>query len=284
MSSRELVRSRKKWILVGALILGACGTSAQTDVYPQTSESTSTTSSVETVASYSPPPDWEQRALDVADRARQAVVAIGWDPPGPLNRRLEAGWLIASDLVVTSNSVACEAQEGKNLRVRTFSGAFVRATIKESVGPCGQWGSGVALLRLAKEVQDPSLKLRGGGEPEVGEPLIVIGHANHAAALGGWLVAVGPMIGVEGDTLLVDIGVSVNAMRLDEWFGGGSNGAPLIDLNGEVVSVLCCEREWGPQLEYDDPISEPLLRRRIVLDERYFIAGLWGDALRSALS
>ena len=233
---------------------------------------------------YTPPADWMERALAAAERARQGVVAIGWNPPGPLDARLEAGWLVAPDLVVTSNIVACEAREGTRLRVRTFGGDVVGASIEVEVGGCSGWEPGLALLRLERAVADPTLTLRTAGAPEVGEPLLAIGHANHARVLGGWLVAVGPMVGTEGAELFADIAVPVQLMRLDEWFGGGANGAPLVDLAGDVVAVLCCERDWGPQLRYDDAFAEPLLRRRLVLDSRYHVVGLWGDALRDALS
>jgi hypothetical protein len=233
---------------------------------------------------YAPPVDWQERALEAAERARQGVVAIGWNPPGPLDARLEAGWLVAPDLVVTSNLVACEAREGTQLRVRTFSGAVVAAGIEAEVGGCDGWDPGLALVRLERDVTDPVLILRTAGAPEVGEPLLAIGHANHARILGGWLVAVGPMVATEGTALLADVAVPVQLMRFDEWFGGGANGAPLIDLAGDVVAVLCCERDWGPQLRYDDAFAEPVLRRRIVLDSRYHVVGLWGEALRDALS
>jgi hypothetical protein len=288
-------------ILVGSLLLGACsasegdtGTAAAEQVAPAVaapvpaepappSAPPTPPPQPEPPPGYVPPEDWHERALATADRARRAVVAIGWDPPGPLSRRLEAGWLIEPDLVVTSNAVACDAREGTDLRVRTFGGTIVRATIERASGDCDGWSPGIALLRLARAVDGPTLSLRTGPEPEAGEPLLAIGHANHAAAVGGWLVGVGPMVRTEGDTLLADLGVPVRRDRVDDWFGGGSNGAPLIDLDGDVVAVLCCEMDWGPQLRYDDPISEPLLRRRIVLDARYYVAGLWGDALRREL-
>jgi hypothetical protein len=287
-------------LLTAAVLLGACaGEGSSTDNTNDTastspaaeiatgSDSTSTTVAPPTTPApdpaYSPPDDWHDRALATADEARRSVVAIGWKPPGMLRRRLETGWLLAPDLVVTSHTVACEARNGSNLRVRTFSGRLLSAEIDTEVGACDGWQPGIAVLRLAAEVDDPTLRLRAQGNPEIGEPLLAIGHANHAPNLGGWLVAVGPMVEVNGDAMLVDIGMSVTLSRIGEFFGGGSNGAPVIDLDGQVVAVLCCEREWGPALRYDDTISEPLLRSRLVLDGRYHVAGLSGDALRAAL-
>lgn len=232
---------------------------------------------------YTPPDDWYDRALASADEARRAVVAIGWDPPGPLRRRIEAGWLAGPDLVVTSNTVACEAQEGTDLRVRTFQGTILRATIERIVGPCDEGSPGLAHIRLSRSVDAPTLALRAGPAPEAGEPLLAIGHANHAAAVGGWLVMAGPMVQTQNDLLLVDVGAPVTLWSFDMWFGGGSNGAPVIDLDGEVVAVLCCERRWGPQLRYDDPLAEPVLRTRITVDQRSFSGGIWGEALRSAM-
>lgn len=232
---------------------------------------------------YSLPEDWHERALASADAARRAVVAIGWDPPGELRRRIEAGWLIAPDIVITSDAVACEVREGRDLRVRTFDGTIVAAALEEVVGTCDGFSPGIARLRLSRAVDAPTLQVRSGAAPVVGEPLMAIGHANHAAAVGGWLVMVGPLVQAGGDVLVADIGAPVTRWRFDEWFGGGSNGAPLIDLHGDVAAVLCCERNWGPDLRYSDAFAEPVLRRRLTLDERYHVAGLAGDALRRAV-
>jgi hypothetical protein len=282
-------------VLAAAVVLSACG-AGEDAAGVDTVAATETAAAPATVTpappppsppepppGYSPPDDWYERALESADAARRAVVAIGWDPPGVLLRRIEAGWLIAPDLVITSDAVACDVREGRDLRVRTFDGTIVSATVEEIVGSCGGWEPGVARIRLSRAVDAPTLRLRPAGAPEAGEPLMAIGHANHAAAVGGWLVMVGPMAETQGDLLLADIGAPVIRWRFDEWFGGGSNGAPVIDLAGDVVAVLCCERDWGPQLRYDDAFAEPVLRRRLTIDGRYHVAGLWGEALRRAI-
>lgn len=292
-------RARQRIIigLTAALALSACGAgedAATQDTTADTTEVTApsgagmsatapTSPSPTEPPTYRPPDDWYEQALDTADTARRAVVAIGWDPPGDLRRRIEAGWLSAPDVVITSHTVACEAKEGRDLRVRTFDGTIVRATIEATLGTCNGWDPGIALVRLERAVDAPTLQLRTGGAPVAGEPLLAIGHANHAAAVGGWLVMVGPMVRTEGDTLLADIGAPVTRFRFDEWFGGGANGAPLIDLRGDVVAVLCCEQDWGPQLQYDDAFAEPVLRSRLTIDSRYHVAGLWGDALLRAV-
>lgn len=278
--------------LCGTLLLSACGgdDSADPDVITTTGAASAPTSPADATppppepdAGYVPPDDWQDQALTAAGDARQAVVAIGWNPPGMLRRRLEAGWLLSSTLVVTSNTVACDAQQGSDLEVRTFSGAVIRASVETITGGCNGSDPGVALIRLGSAADAPTLRLRSGDAPERGEPLLGIGHANVASALGGWLVSVGPMVETEGALLLADIGMPITLWRIDEWFGGGSNGAPLVDLNGDVVAVLCCERDWGPPVRFDDPLAELLLRRRLVLDERYYVTGLWGDALHRAI-
>lgn len=299
--SRSSSRSRGSTsaVLVAALLLSACGTEppAAAPAEERAPEAPATVAPAPAPASptpppppapepepaYAPPEDWYEQALATADVARRAVVAIGWDPPGMLRRRLEAGWLAAPDLVITSNAVACEAQEGRDLRVRTFDGTILRATIERIVGACEQMGPGLAHLRLSRSVDAPTLLLRGGSPPEVGEPLMAIGHANHAAAVGGWLVMVGPMVRTEGDLLVADIGAPVSLGTFDQWFGGGSNGAPVIDLAGDVVAVLCCVRQWGPQLRYDDPLAEPVLRTRVTVDQRFYSGGIWGGALQRAM-
>jgi len=284
-------------VLAAALALSAC-TSGEDAAAPEVAVSAEAPATPATVTptpapapppppepppGYSPPEDWYERALATADVARRAVVAIGWEPPGMLRRRLEAGWLLEPDLVITSDAVACDIAEGRDLRVRTFDGTIVRASVEEVSGPCDGWQAGVARIRLSRAVDAPTLRLRTGAAPEAGEPLMAVGHANHAAAVGGWLVLVGPMVSTEDDTLLADIGAPVTRWRFDEWFGGGSNGAPVVDLAGDVVAVLCCERQWGPQLRYDDAFAEPVLRRRLTVDGRYHVAGLWGEALRRAV-
>lgn len=281
-------------LLCGALLLLACG--GEDTAGPDTTAASSSPSPSpppapsdlappfpEREPQYVPPDDWQDRALSTAEAARQAVVAIGWNPPGMLNRRVEAGWLLSPTLVVTSNAVACDAEQGSDLGVRTFTGSIIRASIEAITGGCGGADPGVALIRLGSAADAPTLTLRSGDAPEAGEPLLGIGHANVASALGGWLVSVGPMVETEGPLLLADVGMPVVLWRIDEWFGGGANGAPLVDLNGDVVAVLCCERDWGPPTGFDDPIAEPLLRSRLVLDGRYYVAGLWGDALHEAI-
>ena len=85
--------------------------------------------------------------------------------------------------------------------------------------------------------------------------------------------------------LWADIGAPVSAERIDAFFGGGFAGAPVIDIEGRVVSVLCCERDWGPQLNLrESPVAEPLLRERLVIDVPYFVGGMSTGALRAALA
>ena len=233
------------------------------------------------------PEDWEARALAAAEAARAGVVAIGWKPPGIVRRRIEAGWLIAPDLVVTSPDVACEAQLGEGLRVRTLAGEFRGAAVDEVVGTCSARAPGVALLRLERPVDAPPLTLRDGPAPQEREPLLAIGHPNTSAAVGAWMVLVGPVIdpaNAQG-LLWADIGAPVSVARGGEFFGGGFNGAPLIDLDGRVVSVLCCERDWGPQVNLrSSPIAAPVLRSRLVLDEPYYVGGPTPDELRGLLA
>ena len=234
---------------------------------------------------YAPPADWQERALAAAEAARGAVVAVGWRPPTMVLRRLETGWLIAPDLVVTSADVACEAQLGTGLRIRTLDGEFRDASIEEVAGPCDPWQPGVAVLRLSRPVDAPTLRL---GEPrplEIGEPVIAIGHSNWSAAVGGWLVLAGPVVEQDTRWIWTDIGATVNYRRTGEFFGGGSSGAPVIDLEGNVLTVLCCERDWGPQVSiFDTPRSEPLLRRRLIIDEPYFVGGMSTATLGPALA
>jgi hypothetical protein len=234
---------------------------------------------------YEPPDDWAERGLASAGVAREAVVAVGWRP-GPsamVVRRIETGWLITPDLVVTSNVVACDAQEGSELRVRTIGGAIRPASVLEVIGGCGQSQGGIGLLRLDRPVDAPTLTLRD--EPvEVGEPLLAIGHANMAATLGGWMVLAGPMVQTVGGYLWADIVAPVRYQRTDEFFGGGSDGALVIDIDGRVVTVLCCERDWGPQLHINNsPVADPLLRSALTIDEPYFVGGLTTSELRRAL-
>jgi hypothetical protein len=133
-------------VLAAAVVLSACG-AGEDAAGVDTVAATETAAAPATVTpappppsppepppGYSPPDDWYERALESADAARRAVVAIGWDPPGVLLRRIEAGWLIAPDLVITSDAVACDVREGRDLRVRTFDGTIVSATVEEIVG------------------------------------------------------------------------------------------------------------------------------------------------------
>lgn len=229
------------------------------------------------------PDDWQEQALAAANSARRAVVAIGWEPPTIVNRRLETGWLLTNELVVTSNVVACDVQRGENLKIKTFDGTIRDASVEEIVNGCGSGARGIALLRLDAPVDAPTLALRTGEPPVVGEPLLAIGHANFATTLGGWLVAVGPVVISDPDVMWADIGMAVDWRRTGEFFGGGANGAPLVDLEGNVAAVLCCERDWAPPIGAAGPIASSRLRTRIVLDAPYFVGGVSAEALRPTL-
>lgn len=233
---------------------------------------------------YEPPADWQERALIAADAARRSVVAVGWRPPTQVLRRLESGWLVAPDLVVTSPDVACEAQQGADLRIRTFDGQFRNATVEAIEGTCTTWEAGVALLRLATPVDAPTLNVRTPSPLTVGEPLLAIGHSNQSAAVGGWLVLAGPVVEQTDVWVWTDIGATVDYRRTGEFFGGGFGGAPVVDLNGEVVTALCCERDWGPSIDFRrTPLADPVLRRRLAIDEPYFTGGMDTAALRAAI-
>ncbi len=236
---------------------------------------------------YGPPADWADRALASAEVARRAVVAVGWrpGPPAGAERRLESGWLVAPDLVVTSHEVACQAREGSGLRVRAIDGTRRSASVLEVIGGCETWQPGVGLLRLDGPVDAPTLTLRDSVPLQVGEPLIAIGHSNTSAVLGGWLVLAGPVVESDESWVWADIGAPVRLWRIDEYFGGGFAGGLVLDIDGQVVSVLCCERDWGPQLNIRrSPVAEPLLRSRLTLDEPYFVGGMSTEALRRTLT
>ena len=233
---------------------------------------------------YTPPEDWQEQALAAADTVRAGVVAIGWRPPTDVIRRLESGWLFAPDVVVTSPDVACEARQGSGLRVRTIDGQFRDAAVEEILGTCDPWEPGIALLRLSSPIDAPTLRLRDSEPLQVGEPLLAIGHSNWSAAVGGWLVLAGPVVTTDPQQVWADIGAPVNYRRDNEYFGGGSGGAPLIDLDGAIVTTLCCERDWGDRLNLrGSPRAEPLLRRRIALDEQFYVGGLSTARLATAL-
>lgn len=284
------LRDRSHATLLVVMMLGAAGCSTQpaslgtsepveTSATARTEDASGGSVQQPTEEAFPIPADWEERALASAESARRAVVAIGWDPPSIVNRRLETGWLLASDLVVTSNSVACDARRGSDLQVRTFDGAVRDAHVEEIVNGCGTNAPGAALVRLATPVDAPTLTLRTKGPLAVGEPLMAIGHANYAAQLGGWLVTVGPVVIAGDEAVWADIGMSVDWRRIDEFFGGGANGAPLIDLDGEVAGLLCCERDWAPPVALDGPLAEPRLRTNLMIDAPVYIGGLSAASL-----
>jgi len=160
-------------VVLTAVVLAGCasGTDGATDA-PAAADTPAASSPAppppppappEPEPAYAPPADWAERALASAETARGAVVAIGWrpGPPTMVMRRLETGWLVASDLVVTSHMVACEARSGTELRVRTIDGTLRRASVAEVIGGCGGWETAVGLLRLDRPVDAPTLTLRG---------------------------------------------------------------------------------------------------------------------------
>jgi S1-C subfamily serine protease len=223
------------------------------------------------------PDDWYDQALAAAEAARPAVVAIGWTPPELQMGRLETGFLVSSTLVVTSAAVG-QAGESNRLKVRLIDGTFRDATVLHRSGE--QW-MGVALLELDSPVDAPTLELADDTALERGAPLLAIGHPNIAYAAGGWLVTVGPVTSISPGEVWADI---VAPATGDGFFEGGSSGAPLIDLDGQVVGLVCCSREWGPAPTYETAfVSEVLLRRHIVHDLREWHGGPSAQTIRSAL-
>jgi S1-C subfamily serine protease len=223
------------------------------------------------------PDDWYDRALAVAEAARPAVVAIGWTPEELPMGRLETGFLVSPDLVVTS-AVVGQAGESNRLQVRLIDGTFRDASVLHRSGE--QW-MGVALLQLDSPVDAPTLELAEDTDLVLGAPLLAIGHPNVAYAEGGWLVTVGPVTSANRSEVWADI---VAPATGDGFFDGGSSGAPLINLDGRVVGLVCCNREWGPAPTYETAfVSEVLLRRHIVHDLREWHGGPSAAAIRAQL-
>lgn len=231
--------------------------------------------------------DWRTIALKNLQNTRQAVVAIGWEPapPAQVNRRLEAGWIASPDTIITSSTVACEAARGKNLTVRTLDGRTVAAEVSPGPDNCMPWSEGIGILKLSEQLHGiPQLPIRDS-PLKPGEPLLAIGHANASAKLGGWLVLAGPHIAQEGHLVWADIGAPINHLRIDEFFGGGYNGAPVTDIHGAIVTILCCERDWAGQLNIvHSPLADPRLRSALTLDEPYFVGGPDPGTLRALVT
>lgn len=223
------------------------------------------------------PPDWHERALDIAAASRPAVVAIGWVPPDLAMGRVETGFLVAEDLVVTSGEVGLAGEE-HTLGVRTFDGQRRQASVVYR----GPEYLGVSVLQLDAPVDGPTLRFGDETELVAGAPLLAIGHPASASAEGGWLVTAGPFVRIEDRALWADLVAPIGG---GGFFEGGMSGAPVLDLAGAVVAVACCQQPWGPQLSIANAEpAEVLLRRHVVVDERSWHGGATATVTRAAIA
>ena len=128
----------------------------------------------------------------------------------------------------------------------------------------------------------PKAKEEAAKPIALGVSLLAIGHPATASAEGGWLVTAGPFVRTEDRALWADLVAPTGG---GGFFEGGMSGAPILDLQGEVVAFVCCQQPWGPQLSIANAEpAEVLLRRHVVVDERAWHGGTTASAVRAALA
>ena len=152
----------------------------------------------------------ESEALAVAKKVRASTVVIDGG----------AGWVAASDLVVTNGHVTPEV--GATVSLETITGVhFLAVVLESSLNP------DLAILRVTSNISElpPPLSI---GTTSPGNPVMAVGHPN---IVGNWVVTVGEVVSVPPMTpehwILVDLTVSP-----------GNSGGPAVNQDGEVIGVV----------------------------------------------
>ena len=183
----------------------------------------------------------ESEALAVAKKVRASTVIVDGG----------AGWVAASDLVVTNGHVTPEV--GETVSLETITGVHLSAVVLES-----SLNPDLAILRVTSNISElpPPLSI---GTTSPGNPVMTVGHSS---IVGNWVVTVGEVVSVPPMTpehwILVDLTVSP-----------GNSGGPAVNQDGEVIGVVSGSTNEGfvsPTGVYD---------LKIILDlEDYFIPAL----------
>ena len=153
-----------------------------------------------------------------------------------------AGWVAASDLVVTNGHVTPEV--GATVSLETITGVHLSALVLES-----SLIPDLAILRVTSNISElpPPLSI---GTTSPGNPVMAVGHP---AILGNWVVTVGEVVSVNpGSWILADVSVS-----------SGNSGGPAVNQDGEVIGVVSGNAYATPQLLFS---STDVYDLKIILD------------------
>ena len=149
----------------------------------------------------------ESEALAVAKKVRASTVVIDGG----------AGWVAASDLVVTNGHVTPEV--GATVSLETITGVHLSALVLES-----SLIPDLAILRVTSNISElpPPLSI---GTTSPGNPVMAVGHPG---TVGNWVVTVGEVVSVDPDVwILADVSVAQ-----------GNSGGPAVNQDGEVIGVV----------------------------------------------
>ena len=139
---------------------------------------------------------------------------------------IATAFLIEPDLAVT-NSHNVRASDGSltsgQITLFTFQGESVKASV---VGDNAL--ADVALLRLEKTLSLPTLKWLNTGSMSAGDPIFTIGNPG---MMGSWVTHIGLIEKIHDIGGYTEVQFSAPCMK-------GCSGAPIFNMNGEVVAVL----------------------------------------------
>lgn len=180
---------------------------------------------------------WRAAAETVAERARPAVVAVlkaDHDWPAA------TGFLVADDLVVTERDVVVFDGQTLPLMVRTFDGRNIAAQPIWTAD-----GQGAALLQLAEPAEGiEPLELGSARELAFQQTLVTIGHPQLGEQTGGWQVFAGSFHQRQDIVAWAHL---PGQFGNDNGYRDGMVGSPILDLDGNVVALMCCEKVFSQQ-------------------------------------
>lgn len=198
--------------------------------------------------------DIREQAREVGELARESVVLVEADRPGPA-AATGTGWFVEpSVLATTAHGVA----DTETATAWTLAGDEREATIQARSNGMGIQSDDVAVLTVDEE--GPPLPAGDSDDLDNGQPLVQVGHP---FAVGNWVVSLGRFVGTHHTGRLLS---TVPAMS-------GNSGSPVLTLDGEVVAMTTgsVPREQAPRRQGEPPEPAPLHVHETYEDATYAI-------------
>lgn len=169
----------------------------------------------------------EKAFVDIAEQSKPAIVGILARKTEDDRSQFGSGFFFRQDgYILTNNHVVAEAD--------TYLVKLLDGTILDAQLTGRDVSSDIAVLKVNREDQFPTLPLADSEQVRVGQFTIAIGNPFQLA----YTVTTGI---VSGKSRLVFHGSSTvryqNFIQTDAWIHTGSSGGPLLNIHGEVIGI-----------------------------------------------